>query len=179
MNRRIGWIHLFTLMAALVLPGRVLAQAATAPQPLVMTATNLMAGDQRHKDVAQNGGDQNALMAGDVVRYRLVFTNLNADSLRNVQFTNPIPGGLRYVAASAGADRSDVTIDFSIDGGKTWSAQPMIDVIVDGKPVRKPAPVSQYTTIRWTVGGWVQSKSQVTAEYKAELPAPSGAPAER
>lgn len=178
MNRRIGWIHLLALTATLVVPGIAQAQAAPAPQPLVMTATNLMAGDQRHKDVAQHGGDPKALLAGDVVQYRLVFTNLKPDSLRNVQFTNPLPGGLRYVAGSAGADRPDVTIDFSIDGGTTWSAQPMIEEVVDGKTVRRPAPVSQYSAIRWTVGGWVKAKSQVTAEYKAALPAPSGAQAE-
>ena len=174
MNRRFGWTHLFAMVAVLALPGFAHAQAATAPQPLVMTATNLMAGDQRHKDA----GVTDALLPGDVVRYGLVFTNLNADSLRHVQFTNPLPGGLRYMAGSATADRGDVTIDFSIDGGKSWSVQPMIEVVVEGKTVRKPAPVSQYTTIRWTVSGWVQSKSKVTAEYKAELPAPSGAPAE-
>lgn len=178
MNRRIGWIHLLGIIATLALPGLAFAQATPAPQPLVMTATNLMAGDARHKEIAQKGGDQNALLAGDVVRYRLVFTNLNADSLRNVQFTNPLPGGLRYVAGSAVADRADVTIDFSIDGGKSWSTQPMIEELVDGKPVRKPAPVAQYTNVRWTVTGWVKAKSQVTAEYKAELPAPSTAPAE-
>jgi len=178
MNRRIGWIHLLAIIAMLVVPGIAQAQVASAPQPLVMTATNLMAGDQRHKEVAQHGGDQNALLPGDVVRYRLVFTNLKPDSLRNVQFTNPLPGGLRYVAGSANADRGDVTIDFSIDGGKSWSVQPMIEEVVEGKTVRRPAPVEQYTAIRWTVGGWVKAKSQVTAEYKAALPAPSGAPAE-
>lgn len=175
-----NWIRrsrALVLAAVLALPGVAAAQQATSPKALEMTATNLMAGDARHKEAAKQTSDPNAVMAGDVIRYTLVFTNLRPDSVRNVQFTNPLPGGLQYLAGSAGVDRSDVTIDFSIDGGKSWSAQPMIEVVVDGKPVRQPAPVAQYTDVRWTVRGWVMPKATVTADYKAEMPTPSGAPA--
>jgi uncharacterized repeat protein (TIGR01451 family) len=174
MNRWMQWSRALTVVAILALPGVIHPQQDPKPQPLVMTAENLTAGDDRHREAAKRSGDANALLPGDVVRYRLAFTNLNPDSLRNVQFTNPLPTGLRYVAGSASADRSDVTIEYSIDAGRTWSEQPTIEELVDGKPVRRPAPVEKYTNVRWTVRGWVKSKSKVTAEYRAELPAPSG-----
>lgn len=177
MNRWIRGGPTLALAAALMVPGVAGAQQAAPPKALEMTASNLMAGDARHKEAAERTGDPNAVLAGDVIRYTLVFTNLRPDSLRNVQFTNPLPAGLRYVAGSAGADREGVTIDFSIDGGTNWSPQPMIEVVEDGVPVRRPAPVSRYTDVRWTVTGWVMPKATVTAEYRAEMPVPSGAPA--
>lgn len=137
------------------------AQRAEPRQALVMTAHNLSAGDARPSD---------ALRAGDVVRYRLVFTNVTALPVRTVEFTDPVPAGLRYVAGSAGADRSDVTITFSIDGGVTYSPHPMVEEIVEGERVLKPAPLERYTHIRWRVRGSVEPGAQVTAEFRATLP---------
>ena len=134
------------------------------PRPLAMTGENLMAGDPRHRD------RPGAVMPGDVIRYRLTFTNLRTDSIQKVQFTDPIPTGLQYVTGSATVDREDVAIEFSIDGGATWSAQPMIEELVEGRVVRRPAPVSKYTHVRWSIAGWLKSKAQVTAELRAQLP---------
>ena len=150
-------------IAAAFLAGRLSAQEPVAPKPLVMTAENLMAGDARHKDKPK------AALPGDVIRYRLTFTNLRSDSVRNVQFTDPLPGGLHYVAESATADREDVTIEFSIDGGRSWAAQPMLEETVEGRKVRRPAPATLYTNVRWSVRGWLPPNTQVTAEMKAQL----------
>ena len=132
--------------------------------PLSMTAENLMAEDPAHRD------RPGAVMPGDVIRYRLRFTNPRADSIRRVQFTDPIPAGLHYVAGSAAADRDDVTIEFSIDGGTRWSAQPMIEEIVEGRPIKRPAPAAMYTHVRWSINGWLKPNAQVTAELRARLP---------
>jgi uncharacterized repeat protein (TIGR01451 family) len=162
------------LVAALVVaaPGMRIAAQQGKPQALVITARNLMTGDARHRALA----DSTALLPGDVVEYRLVFTNLNTVAVRNIELKDPIPSGLRYVLASAKTDRDDTLIEFSIDGGKTYSAQPMVAVIVDGKPVERPAPVQRYTHVRWTVQGSVQPGAQVTAEFQARLPGAEPAP---
>ncbi len=156
------------LVAGLVVAaaGMRVAAQQREPQALVITAVNLMAGDERHRGLA----DSNALLPGDVVEYRLVFTNLNATPVRSIELKDPIPSGLRYVIASAKTDRDDTLIEYSIDGGATFSAQPMIEVMVDGKPQQRPAPVQRYTHVRWTVQGWVQPGAQVTAEFRARLP---------
>jgi hypothetical protein len=85
-----------------------------------------------------------------------------------------VPAGLRYVAGSARADRPNVLIEFSIDSGRTYSARPEIEDVVNGQKVRRPAPPERYTHVRWTDRGWVRSKSQVAAEFTVQLPATAG-----
>src|SRR6185436_5572686 len=75
-------------LGMVLLAGRLWAQVPEGPKPLVMTAENLMAGDARHKT------NPKAALPGDVIRYRLTFTNLRSDSIRNVQFNDPLPTGL-------------------------------------------------------------------------------------
>lgn len=158
-------------MAALLAVGTAQAQEPEKPQALVITAENLMAGDARHQELAKQGGDASTLLPGDVVAYRLTFTNVTAAPVRAVEFKDPLPTGLRYVAGSATADRHDVIVSYSIDGGRTYSAEPMIEEVVNGERVTRPAPPQMYTHIRWVVSGWVEPGAQVTAEFRAQLPA--------
>lgn len=137
---------------------------------LVVTAQNLMAGDERHQSWVAKGGTASDVLPGDVIRYSLRFTNTQEQAVQNVVFSNPVPQGLRYVAESATANAPNVAITFSIDGGKTYSAQPMIEVVEDGERRNVPAPARMYTHVRWTVEGWVQPGGQVAAEFRAELP---------
>jgi uncharacterized repeat protein (TIGR01451 family) len=160
------------LLATLVgmtaaLAGAAPAQAPDGPRALVVTAENLTAAESK----GARAGDPNALRPGDMVRYRLVFTNLRPDSVRNVQFNDPVPGGLHYVAGSARSDRSDVLIEFSIDSGRTYSERPEIEEVVNGQKVRRPAPPESYTHVRWSERGWVRSRAKVSAEFTVQLPA--------
>jgi len=138
------------------------AGALAAQRPLVVTAQNLNA--------ASRGSQSQAVLPGDVLRYQLRFTNQNPGDVRGVVFTNPVPAGLRYVDGSAGADRQDVTVEYSADGGKTFAATPMVTEVVNGKRVQKPASPAQYTHVRWTVRGSIAPGATVTAEFRAELP---------
>ncbi len=47
-------------------------------------------------------------------RYRRVFTNIADVAVRRVEFNDPLPAGLRYLAESAASDRDDAVIDSSI-----------------------------------------------------------------
>ncbi len=146
------------------------AQNGEGAEALAITAENIMAGDARHQALAERGGDPNALFPGDIVHYRLVFTNVTGAPVRRVEFRDPLPGGLRYVAGSAASDRDDIVIEYSIDGGASFLVQPMIEEIIDGERVQKPAPPERYTDVRWRVTGWVQPDAHVLAEFRAELP---------
>jgi uncharacterized repeat protein (TIGR01451 family) len=157
--------------AVVLLSPSAFAQETEQPQALVITASNQMAGDAAHQEMARQGGDANALLPGDVVLYRLTFTNITDVQVRNVDFKDPLPAGLHFVGGSATADREDVAITYSIDGGQTYLEQPMIEEVIDGERVVRPAPPEMYTHVRWLVSGWVQPGSQVTAEFKAQLPA--------
>jgi len=147
------------MTAALLLAG---ASALAAQRPLVVTALNLNAKSR--------GSQSQAVLPGDVVQYQLRFTNQGQGDVRGVVFTNPVPAGLRYVDRSAGADRQDVAVEYSTDGGKTYAATPMVTEVVDGKRVQRPATPEQYTHVRWTVQGSIAPGATVTAEFRAELP---------
>lgn len=169
-------LSLFTFVALAGSPA--LAQGTPAPKALVVTAENLMAGDSQHRAAASRGRDPKELMPGDVVHYRLTFTNVTPNAVKSVVFDNPLPAGLRYQGGTAAADRDQVAIQYSIDGGKSYSARPMIEVEVDGKRVQRPAAADRYTHIRWSVQGSVLPGAVVRAEFRAQLATrPSGATA--
>jgi len=138
------------------------AGALSAQRPLVVTALNLNARSR--------GSQSQAVLPGDVLQYQLRFTNQSQGDVRGVVFTNPVPAGLRYVDRSAGADRQDVAVEYSTDGGKTFAATPLVTEVVDGKRVQRPASPEQYTHVRWTVQGSIAPGATVTAEFRAELP---------
>jgi uncharacterized repeat protein (TIGR01451 family) len=158
---------LLALALALAAAPAARAQRA-APGPLTITATNVTAA-------AQAAGGQRraseAVQRGDVVRYHLAFTNPGAGSVRRVVLADPIPAGLRLVEGSTRASRSDARVEFSADGGKSFSPQPMETVTVNGQPVRRPVPAARYTHVRWTVDGAVAPHATVTAEFDARLEA--------
>jgi len=141
---------------SVLLVARLAAAPAQAPKTLVVTARNLTAETAR---VAQ---------PGDVIGYGLVFTNVTAGPVKNIQFVDPIPAGMVYVLGSAAADRP-VRLEYSIDGGKSYSAQPVIAVVQDGKTVEQPAPRERYTHVRWTVLGSLAPGAKVTAEFRTQV----------
>ena len=144
------------------------AGALAAQRPLVVTVQNLNAKSR--------GSQSQAVLSGDVLQYQLRFTNQSQGNVRGVVFTNPVPAGLRYVDGSAGADRQDVVVEYSTDGGKTYAANPLVTEVVAGKRVQKPASPAQYTHVRWTVRGSIAPGASVTAEFRAAMPAAQPAP---
>jgi uncharacterized repeat protein (TIGR01451 family) len=153
------------MMRQTIVAGALLLTCATAlaaQRPLVVTALNL--------DAQSRGSQSQTVLPGDVLRYQLRFTNQQRGDVRGVVFTNPVPAGLRYVDGSAGADRQDVTVEYSADGGKTFAANPIVTTVVAGKRVQKPATPAQYTHVRWTVRGSIAPGASVTAEFRASLP---------
>jgi uncharacterized repeat protein (TIGR01451 family) len=147
------------LLAPLASAGR--AQDRPAGSALQVTADNVTARE------AQRVGAE--AMPGDVIRYSLRFTNPTAAAVRNVVFDNPVPAGTRYVAGTARADAAGLAVTYSIDGGSTYSAQPMIEQVVDGRRRTVPAPVAMYTHLRWTVTSEVAAGAQVTAEFRVRV----------
>lgn len=156
MNTRL-FVGIMAVMAAIA--------PATAQQrahePLEIVAVNLTASeDGRADDVA---------LPGDMLEYRLTFTNLTQGAVKNVTFNNPVPEAVSYVAESANADVPTVRVDFSIDGGESYSELPLIEVEEGGRVVQRPAPAGQYTHVRWTVLGDVLPGTRVTAVFRAKL----------
>ncbi len=148
------------------------APVGPKPQPLALTVENLTAQSD-----AQHAPRKDArARPGDVLRYRLAFTNRTDRPIRHVVLDNPIPARLRLSAASVKASRADARVEYSIDGGRSWAPQPMEDVVTAGGKVRRPVSPERYTNVRWTVDGPVAAQAVVTAEFEAQVrPARSGA----
>ena len=141
-------------------------QEQREPEALVISATILTWGQARPQTTQAPDRDPNTVAPGDVVEYRLVFTNITGQPIRNIQFTDPLPEGMHYLQGTAGADRENVDVEFSLDGGASYSAQPMVEVVVDGRTEQRPASPDQYTDIRWTVQGEVQPDARVSAAFQ-------------
>ena len=157
-----------TLIAGLLLLSAAFAaNAQKAPRAQALKISAEVLGPH----VARQASDSARALPGDTVRYHLVFTNVSAGAVHGIVLDNPIPAGLRYEVGSAKADRADVAILYSIDGGKTFSPAPMIDAVVDGQHQQQPAPAEMYTHVRWTIGGAVPKGAQIRAEYDAQVPA--------
>jgi len=155
--------------AALLASAPLTAQQAQEPA-LRVTAENRTAAEAARAGHAR--ADQNA-RPGDVVRYRLTFTNTAGRPVRRVQLSNPLAGGMQFVASSVRASRQDAQAEYSIDGGRTFSAQPMEEVVIEGRRVRRPASPERYTNVRWIVDGFVAPGATVVAEFDARI---GGAP---
>ena len=142
------------------------AQEEAPPKALVISATILSWGQGRPQPIDAPDRDPNTVAPGDVVEYRLVFTDITGRPVNNIQFTDPLPEGMYYLQGTAGADREDVDVEFSLDGGTSYSELPMIEVVVDGRIEQPPANSEDYTDIRWTVHGEVEPDARVAAAFQ-------------
>ena len=149
--------------------GSAVAQEERAREALVISATILHWDQARPQTIGAPVRDPNTVVLGDVVEYRLVFTNITGRPVDNIQFTDPLPEGMHYLQGTAGADREDVDVEFSLDGGTSYSEQPMVEVVVDGRTELRPASPEDYTNIRWTVHGEVQPDARVTAAFQVRF----------
>ena len=149
--------------------GSAVAQEERAPEALVISATILHWDQAPPQTIDAPDRDPNSVTLGDVVEYQLVFTNITERPVNNIQFTDPLPEGMQYLQGTAGADREDVDVEFSLDGGTSYSEQPMVEVVVEGRTELRPASPEVYTNIRWTVHGEVQPDARVTAAFQVRF----------
>ena len=167
---------LFGLLLALTLATPTQAQAPARPSSaLAVTAENRTAIAAAARGARRT---DSTVHAGDVLRYKLTFTNTAGRPVRQVAIQNPVAGGLQFVAGSASASRQDARAEYSADNGATWSVRPMETVTIDSRRVERAIAPERYTGVRWIVDGWVTPGATVTAQFEARLAAqPAAAPA--
>jgi uncharacterized repeat protein (TIGR01451 family) len=165
-----------TLVSAVVTTAQAQNAAAGAERqsPLVMSATNQTAAAEAARGAPR--ADRHT-RPGDVLRYKLTFTNNVGQPVRGMTFTSPLASGLQFEAGSSKANRDDARVAYSADGGSTYSQQPMEEVVIEGKRVKRPIDPTRYTHVRWTVDGWLAPEAAVVAEYSARLAAQRAASA--
>jgi uncharacterized repeat protein (TIGR01451 family) len=108
---------------------------------------------------------------GDTLRYMVNSKNISERAIDNLAITQPIPQGTMYVLNSAKMGLgSDVAVTYSIDGGKTFTANPTIKIeLADGKVETSPAPAEAYTHVRWQFSEVLKPSVAFKSSYQVSV----------
>lgn len=106
---------------------------------------------------------------GDTIRYTVTGNNRTEQPIAGLVLTDDLPAGMVYVMDSA-VSVGGASITYSIDGGKSYTANPTIQVTLpDGTVETRPAPADRYTHVRWSFSSAVPAKSRVSGQYQARV----------
>lgn len=109
-----------------------------------------------------------SVQPGDVIRYTLASENAGDKPASDLVVTQPVPDQTAFVADSARANGAALT--YSIDGGQTFSSQPMIEETQpDGSVKMVPAPAEMYSHVRWDYGESLAPMATVRAIYEVAV----------
>ena len=106
---------------------------------------------------------------GEILDWQIVSANEGTGAARDYKAVGHIPAGTVLVAGSAAAE-SGSTVTYSIDGGKTYSTQPIVEELqADGTSKKVPAPVSMYTEVRYEWSDAFAPGGKLSASYKVRV----------
>lgn len=105
---------------------------------------------------------------GEILDWTINAENSGNAAALEYKTVGHIPRGTEFVAGSAKADGAKSV--FSIDGGKSYSPQPMIEEKQpDGSVKRVPAPSSMYTEVRYEWADPLAQGGKLSASYKVRV----------
>jgi len=105
---------------------------------------------------------------GEVLDWTMTSENDGNAPALNYKAVGHIPSGTVFVAGTAKADGASTV--YSIDGGKSYSSQPVIEEKqADGSVKRVPAPVSMYTDIRYEWADPLAQGGKLAASYRVRV----------
>ena len=170
LKKKLGAAPLLALCAVVVLGGAAFAQrqlksaAGGRPEVKVELAGSVeRAGQRLSLDKVEN------VKPGEVLDWQILSSNDGTAEARDYKAVGHIPAGTAFVAGSA-AGESGSTVTYSIDGGKTYSSQPVVEERQpDGSVKKVAAPVSMYTEVRYEWADPLAAGSTVTANYKVRV----------
>ena len=169
-NRR-GAAPLLALVVVALVGGGALAQrqlkAAAGggrPEVKVELSGSVERGDDRLAlDKVEN------VKPGEILDWQIVSSNEGSGDARDYKAVGHIPAGTALVAGSA-AGESGSRVTYSIDGGKTYSTQPVVEQRQpDGSVKMVPAPVSSYTEVRYEWSDALAAGGKLSASYKVRV----------
>ena len=113
--------------------------------------------------------DGTQVSPGEKILYKVDLINEGTQEARKPVALGPVPAGTAFVPGTASAG-PDLRIDYSVDGGKTFSEKPTITVTgKDGRAQTVPAPADRYTTIRWTWGTPLAAGATASVSYQVQV----------
>jgi uncharacterized repeat protein (TIGR01451 family) len=106
---------------------------------------------------------------GEILDWTIKSENAGNGAALEYKAVGRIPAGTIFVAGSAKAEAS-AKVAYSIDGGKTYSDNPMVDEQqLDGSVRKVAAPVSLYTNVRYEWADPLAPGGHVSASYKVRV----------
>lgn len=107
--------------------------------------------------------------SGEVMDWTIASMNEGNAPAREYKAIGVVPPGTQFVAGSVSADGS-AKVTYSIDNGKSFSAQPMLEEKQpDGATRKVVAPASMYTQIRYEWADPLVQGTKLNASYKVRL----------
>ena len=106
---------------------------------------------------------------GEILDWRITSANEGDAAARQYKTVGQIPQGTSFVAGSASAEY-DAVVTYSIDNGKSFSAQPTVEEKqADGSVKQVPAPASSYTQVRYEWNDPLAAGKSLAASYKVRV----------
>ena len=173
MNKQKNSIGMLALVAvALVAVGGVAAAFAhkslrgEAGRPEVKVA---LSGAVEREGAAVALDKAGSVKPGEVLSWQINSVNEGTAAAHEYKAVGNIPEGTSLVAGTAAGEHGS-TVTYSIDGGKTYSTQPIIEERQpDGTTKRVPAPVSMYTQVRYEWNDDLAAGGRLSATYKVRV----------
>jgi uncharacterized repeat protein (TIGR01451 family) len=110
-----------------------------------------------------------AVHPGEVLDWKITSSNDGDAPAREYKTIAHVPAGTTLVEGSASAEYG-AQVTYSIDGGKSFSAQPTIEEKQpDGTVKRVAAPVSMYTELRYEWSDPLAAGAKLDAAYKVRV----------
>jgi uncharacterized repeat protein (TIGR01451 family) len=142
------------------------SRAAAAGRPEIRVA---LAGAVARADERVPLEKAGAVHPGEVLDWTITSVNEGDGAAREYRTVGQIPQGTSLVAGSVTAEY-DAAVTYSIDGGKSFAAQPTVEERQpDGTVKQVPAPVSMYTQVRYEWAEPFAAGKSLAASYKVRV----------
>ena len=174
MNKQMKRIGILPLVAAaLVAVGGVVATVAhmrgaraEAGRPEVKVSLSGSVAREGEAVALEKAG---TVKPGEVLSWRINSVNEGTGAAHEYKAVGNIPEGTTFVAGTASGEQGS-TVTYSIDGGKTFSTQPIVEERQpDGTVKRVPAPVSMYTQVRYEWKDELAAGAKLSASYQVRV----------
>jgi uncharacterized repeat protein (TIGR01451 family) len=166
-NQKIRAMLLFVLCLALAGGGAAFAKKKLAikGQPSIKV---ILRGDTERKGERVALDQAGMVKPGEIINWMIDSANEGNGAARDYKAVGQIPVGTSFVAGSAMS--KDASITYSVDGGKTFSAKPMVEEKqADGSTKLVPAPVSSYTQLRYEWSTPIEPGQKISATYQVRV----------
>jgi uncharacterized repeat protein (TIGR01451 family) len=141
---------------------------AVAKPAVKLTLAGSLVGKSADGHVTLTPVERITLKPGDDVEYAITAVNGGDSAATHFVPSAKIPAGTTYVDGSAKAPRAHA--EFSLDGGKTWAAQPTVTVKGPaGTPVVKKADPALYTAVRFVTDGALEPHQSLVSRYDVRV----------